>query len=89
MIAIAYNAKLVNKTKTWVDSGATKYMCNKEKAILDKDKQSIVYTEHSVKSIDSGEVVVNMKLNKNEKNPVKLKDTCRIYEITSCIKSHT
>jgi len=46
-------------------------MCNEGKAftILDKDKQSTVYTvaEHSVKSIGSGEVVVNVRLNKNEK----------------------
>jgi len=82
----------VNKTRIWViDSGATKHMCNEGKAftILDKDKQSTVYTvaEYFVKSISSDEVVVNVRLNKNEKNPVKLKDTlytCRIYGITSC-----
>lgn len=54
-------------------------MCNegKEFTILDKDEQSTVYTaaKHFIKSIDSVEVVVNVRLNRNEKNPVKLKNT--------------
>jgi len=54
-------------------------MCNEQKAFtnLDKDKQSIVYTtvKYSTKSIGIGEVVLNAKLNKKEKNSMKLKDT--------------
>jgi len=44
---------------------------------LDKDRQSTVYsaTKYSTKSIGTGEVILNERLNKNEKNPVKLKDT--------------
>jgi len=44
-------------------------MCNERKALtnLDKDKQLTVYTvaKYSTKSIGTGEVVLNVRLNKN------------------------
>jgi len=44
---------------------------------FNKDRQSTIYTavKYSTKSIGAGEVILNAKLNKHEKNPVKLKDT--------------
>jgi len=44
---------------------------------LNKDRRSTVYSavKYSTKSIGTGEVILNTKLNKHEKNPVKLKDT--------------
>jgi len=79
MIAIACNAELMNNNKMWVmDSGATKYMCTKQKALtnLNKDRQSTIYTavKYSTKSIGVSEVILNARLNKHEKNPVQLKD---------------
>jgi len=78
----------MNNNKTWVmDSDATKHMCIEQKAFtnLNKDRQSTVYTaaKYSTKSIDAGEVILNARLNKHEKNPVKLKDTLcvQLYEI--------
>jgi len=60
-------------------NGATKHICTEQKAFtnLNKDKQSTVYTatKYSTKLIDAGEVILNARLNKHEKNPVKLKDT--------------
>jgi len=38
-------------------------------------------TEHFVKSISSGKVVINVRLNKNEKNPVKLKDMLYVPDL--------
>jgi len=41
-----------------------------------KDRQSTVYAaKYSTKSIGAGEVILHARLNKHEKNPVKLKDT--------------
>jgi len=65
-------------------------MCN-EKAftILDSDEQSKVYTtaEHSVKSIGTGEVIVNTKINKSKKNSVKLKDTLCVPDLRNNLLS--
>jgi len=61
-----------------MDSGVTKHMCTESvHESYDKDKQSIVNTiaKYSTKSISIGEVVLNARLNKKEKNLVKLKDT--------------
>jgi len=62
-----------------MDSGATTHMCNEREAFtnLNKDKQSTVYTtmKFSTKSISIGEIVLNVKFNKKEKNPMKLEDT--------------
>jgi len=45
--------------------------------ILDKEKQSTVYTaaKHSTKSMGTGEIVLNPRLNKDEQNSMKLKNT--------------
>jgi len=72
MIAIACNTKLINNNKTWVmDSGATKHMCTERKGFmnLDQNKQSTVYIamKYSTKSIDTGKVILNVRLNKREK----------------------
>jgi len=62
-----------------MDSGATKHMCTKQKAYmnLNKDRKSTVYSaaKYLIKSIDAGKVILNARLNKHEKNSVKLKDT--------------
>jgi len=78
MIVIICNAEPMNNNKTWVmDSGVTKHICTEQKAFTNKDRQSTVYTaaKYSKKSIDAGEVILNARLNKHEKNPVKLEDT--------------
>jgi len=71
-----------------MDSGATQHMCTEQKAFtnLNKDRQLIyiayilincvyIATKYLTKSIGAGEVILNARLNKQEKNPVKLKDT--------------
>jgi len=53
-------------------------MCTEQKAFtnLNQNRQSTVYiaARYSTKSINVGEVILNARLNKHEKNPMKLKD---------------
>jgi len=48
-----------------------------------------VYTaaKYSTKSIGTGEIILNAKLNKNEKNPVKLKNTLCVSNLRNNISS--
>jgi len=92
MIAMACNAEVTNNNRTWViDNGTTKHMSNEQKAFtnLDKDKQSTMHTDakHSTKSIGSGEGVLNARLSKDEKNPVKLKDTLFVTDLRNNLLS--
>jgi len=61
----------------------------KKFTILDSDGQSKVYTaaEHSVKSIGTGEVIVNTKISRSKKNSVKLKDTLCVPDLRNNLLS--
>jgi len=65
-----------------MDSGATKHMYTERKAFtnLNKNNQPYILPRNILKysqskSIGAGEVILHARLNKHEKNPVKLKDT--------------
>jgi hypothetical protein len=73
------NITMTQKSRIWyLDSGATSHMCNDEQrfAILNKNKQSKVYTaaEPIMETNGTGDVNLDTKLNKRVTNSIKLKD---------------
>lgn len=91
MPAVVMNADSFKSTKWCLDSGATKHMCyNPEKFhTFTNNETRKVYTatEQCVKSTDSGEIKLNVKLQGNATNKVKLCDTMLVPEFRNNLLS--
>lgn len=86
MTAVACNAEIVNKSKTWyLDSGASKHMCNDKRIFttMKNNEKLKVYTaaEHFVESKSVGDVNLDAKVNQQVTNSVKLTDTLYVSEL--------
>lgn len=92
MTAIACNTEIINKSNTWyLDSGATRHMCNDERAFatIKNDERVKVHTasEHFVESDGRGDIKLDAKSNRRITNPVKLKNALYVPELRNNLLS--
>jgi len=64
-----------------MDRGATKHMCTHSRISIKTGNQPYTAMKYFKKSIGTGKVILNTRLHKNEKNPMKLKDMLCVSDL--------
>lgn len=90
MTAIVCNTKVEQSSDWFLDSGATRHMCNDDQrfTVLNDTDRSKVFTaaEHCMDSSSVGEINMEVK-NRGSKNMVKLKDTMYVPALRNNLMS--
>jgi len=90
MTAIVCNTNVEKSSDWFLDSGATRHMCNDDQRfmVLKDTIRSKVYTaaEHCVDSSSAGEINLIVK-NRGSKNTIKLKDTMHVLALRNNLVS--